>query len=442
MPLHDCTPSAQILHRARRLLRILFALLLLTACMAPPEAEVAGYLLAQRLGTLTPAPNPADPATTGSISGQVTHAGAPVSGATVVVAARTGRPYHAVTDSQGHYTITGVPAGQYVPAAVAPGFNEAMPTGLWGIPHLITVTPAAVVQAPEIRLTPYVARPLPDDIVLTVSGRYTATAPFPPGATSRVTAYRFTATDLAVPVNTLHLYLPPGVQRTPLPMLFMIYPGYVLGWEPVSVGFAAAGYAVVAISPMPEHGVDIEAHTYDARIAFDLARRGKLHPAIAPDQAVLLGGSFTSPILHRFLRNEATHVAAWVTVGGISNAFSLAEDFYAGRVQLPEEYTYAIPALGAPNVRPLLFLRYSPVFTPARLPTLIVHTDADTITPIDQAYQLEAALTAAGIPVETFYYEDVSHNLQIGDDLTDAGREMFTRVVDLARRHQDLPPRP
>src|SRR5690606_3928595 len=129
-------------------------------------------------------------------------------------------------------------------------------------------------------------------------------------------------------------------------------------WWPVSVGFASEGYAMVATSPIAGRGIDIDAHAQDARVAFQLAQSGALSPHIAPERAVILGGSFSSPILHRFLRDERDRVAGWVTVGGISNAFAAAADFYAGRLEMPENHLYTVPALGAPNLYPLPLLRY------------------------------------------------------------------------------------
>lgn len=421
----------------RRTIPISLLLILLAGCAAPPEANVLGYLLARHLGTLTPDPT----AATGAITGIVRDDAGPFAGATVVVATRIGQSFTATSDAQGRYTLTGVPVGQYVPAAVAPGYEETIATDILGIPRLVTVKAAQTAQAPVLTLTPHTAQPLPDNVPLTLIATYTATAPFPAGAASQVSAFAFE--HAGATIDSLRLYLPMELRAPRLPMLFMVYPTEADTWEPVSVGFAAAGYALVAVSPIGARGVDINAHAQDARVAFQLARQGRLHPAVAADEAILLGGSFSSPVLHRFLRDEYAHVTAWVTVGGISNGFDMAADFYAGRVQIPPPYELAIPALGAPNVRPLLFLRYSPVFTAAQLPpTLIVHTPADTITPIGQAYQLEAALRAAGVPVETFYYEDVHHNIQIGADLTDAGKEMYDRVLNLARRHQSLPPQP
>jgi len=49
----------------------------------------------------------------------------PIAGATVLVAERDGTPHTAITGADGRYRIEGVPPGEYVPAAVAPGYGEA-----------------------------------------------------------------------------------------------------------------------------------------------------------------------------------------------------------------------------------------------------------------------------------------------------------------------------
>ena len=148
-----------------------------------------------------------------------------------------------------------------------------------------------------------------------------------------------------------------------------------------------------------------------------------------------LGGSFSSAILIRLLRDVDSdkgegEIVAWVSVGGIANAFTGTADFYAGRIEMPPQYRLLIPALGPANLYPLAFLRYSPVYVASEFPpTMIVHTAADRIIPISQAEELEAQLRRAKIPVEAFYYDDVSHYLQIGDDMTAAGTEMFWRIL-------------
>jgi dipeptidyl aminopeptidase/acylaminoacyl peptidase len=103
---------------------------------------------------------------------------------------------------------------------------------------------------------------------------------------------------------------------------------------------------------------------------------------------------------------------------------------------MPPNYALLVPAFGLPNLYPLTFLRYSPVFVASELPpTLIVHTAADQVLPIDQAYALERAAKAAGVPVDTYYYSDTSHYLGIGDNLTDAGREMFYKIIEFVERY-------
>lgn len=442
-------PSAVTRHAARPLASKLLLLALcaalglsLAACSPTPAGNVLAYQVAKRLGTLEPRPAPI---VTGALTGTVLADGQPLPGATVVVAERLATPHVAVTDATGHYRIEGIPPGQYVPAAVAPGYAETVPS-LGSAPRLVTIQPGVATETAPILLARHVTQPLPEplsaSVALSLTNSHIVTSVFPAGAAASVQAFTFTHDDATI--DTLRVYLPLTMTaEARLPLLFMVYPTHVDGWESISVALASQGYALVAVSPVATRAMDIDAHAQDARIAFALARNGDLSPHIDPGPAIALGGSFSSAILHRFLRDERSHVAAWITVGGISNAFSGAADYYAGRIQLPPGYELAIPALGFADLFPLTFLSYSPVYTAGELPpTMVIHTAADHVTPIDQAYQLEAALKAAGVPVEPFYYEDVSHYLQIGEDMTDAGKEMFTRILDFIRRHQPAPAAP
>jgi len=45
------------------------------------------------------------------------------------------------------------------------------------------------------------------------------------------------------------------------------------------------------------------------------------------------------------------------------------------------------------------------------------------------------ALADAGVPFEAYYYEDVSHNIQIGDNLNEIGAEMFYRILDFVAQY-------
>lgn len=435
----------------------LMALLALVSCTPTPEANVIGYWLASRSDRLTAEYQGPRGTLTGTI---YTATAQPLPGATVLVAERSGVVHSAKTDATGHYQIAGIPPGRYVPAAVAPAYEEGQLASALGNPQLVQIEPEQVTVAPAIALQPYQPPPLPTDLAtavgLTLTGSAVVTAPFPAGSIATVQAYQFTYAG--VTVDTLRLYEPlhdplrtvgeatAGADQTadPLPLLLMIYPTATDAWQSVSVAYAAQGYALLAISPMAARALDIDAHAADARVALTLAQQGALSERIRPGPAVALGGSFSSAILHRFLRDNSAHevlandssdknVAGWVTVGGIADAFAGTNAFYKGEITIPPEYTYLIPALGAPNLYPLQFLRYSPVYTAAQLPpTLIIHTDADTIIPIEQAYALEEALRAADVPTQVFYYTDVSHYLQIDDQMTDAGRTMFYRVLEFA----------
>lgn len=414
-----------------------------SGCAPSPQRNVIAYLIAEQFGTTNLPPSSEPP---GSLAGTIEAGGAPVAGATVLVAGRNGIPYTAISDAAGRYQIENVPPGQYVPAAVAPGFEESIPTGIFDIPWLVTIRSDEESEAPVIHLQPHhpqsLPQPLASSVQLSQTAQFTSATNFPAGSAADVTAYQFVYHDATV--NTLRLYLPRQLEpQTQLPLLFMVYPSPVDNWVEISTAYAAQGYALVAISPIEARGLDVDAHAQDARVALALANSGALSKHIKPGKAIALGGSFSSAILIRLLRdvndgNTHSAIAAWVTVGGMSNAFTGTADFYAGKIEMPPQYRLLIPALGPANLYPLSFLRYSPVYVASELPpTMIVHTAADRIIPIEQAWQLEAELRSANVPVEAFYYEDVSHYLQIGADMTDAGAEMFWRILKFIETWQE-----
>ena len=459
-----CASRREAIRRDRgitgRLAGLLLFLWMATGCAPTPQGNVLGYLVSRQLGTFPSAAT--TPGITGAITGTVVADGRPVEGARVVVAERTGHPHSAETNAAGEFRIEDIPIGRYVPAAVARGFQEGASHGRWGIPQLIAVEEERTSVAPPLVLTVQPPQPFPPDLAdvaqLTATGWHTATAPFPAGSAAQV--YSFSFVRDGVTNDTLRVYLPlvGAAQSSPAagwPLVFILYPGVVDGWEAVSVAYAAQGYAVVALSPVGTWGTDVDAHAADARLALELVRQGALGQTaeIPVDAAhpVALGGSFSSAILHRLLRMEHAGgrdgngpapgaIRGWVTVGGIANAFTGAEAFYQGEIQIPEQYELLIPALGNPKVYPVPFLRYSPVYTADEMPpTLIIHTASDRIIPLEQAEELEAALRQADVPVETFYYEDTSHYLQINDQMTADAREMFFRVLDFIERYGTEP---
>lgn len=413
-----------------RLALPLLSVALVAACEPSPTVNVLGYMLEQRLG----GPVEPDPSVArGSVSGQVLHADEPVAGAAVIVATRTGTPFVARTDESGHYRIDNIPPGRYVPAAVAPEFEEAALSGAFDLPYPITVQAGETTQVPALILRRHRPRPLPAPLPeaadLWSSEPVTKTAPFPAGAVAWERAYAFTRAGARI--ISLRLYRPFPESGAKLPLLFGLFPGWVDDWAPVNVALADAGYTVLALSPTGAWGLDVAAHAEDARLALALARGGHLGVDLADVPAVALGGSFSSAMVNRLLRDERHQFVAWLTLGGVSNAFTGSADFYAKRLTFPERFQYLIPALGPANLYPLPFLYFSPVYTASHLPpTMIIHTDVDRIIPITQAYELEEALRDASVYVEVLYYEDVSHYLQIGEDMTESGEEMFWKVLE------------
>ncbi len=411
----------------------------ISACQPAPETNVLGYLLARQLDSLA-SPSLTQPR--GAIEGRVLAGDQPVADAVVLVAERTGQAHSAHSDDAGRYRIEDVPADFYVVAAVAPGFGEAALHNAWGGPTPVQVLSGQTAQASDLQLVPLAGNDAPTDaadLALRLTAEYTATAPFPPGSAAKVRAFAFDRAG--VTIDTLRLYLPLAAQPGDrYPLVLFVAPTAVDDWQYVSAAFAGQGLAVVAISPVAARGVDAEAQAQDTRAALALAQSGALGPEIGDNRPVAIGGSYSSAILARLVRTAGDQLGGWVSVGGLADAFAGAADYYAGRLQMPPNFELLVPAFGLPNLYPLTFLRYSPVFVASELPpTLIIHTAADRVLPIEQAYELEAAAKAAGVPVETYYYADTSHYLGIGDNLTDAGKEMFYKIVEFVKHYGEQP---
>ena len=135
------------------LLRALFLLpllLLLSACQPPPAANVAGFMLAQRLDSL---PSPSLHQPPGALEGRVLAGGRPLAGAVVLVAERTGQAHTATSDAAGRYRIENIPADEYVVAAVAPGYVESALQNAWGGPAPLRVRSGAVTFPLSLQLT-------------------------------------------------------------------------------------------------------------------------------------------------------------------------------------------------------------------------------------------------------------------------------------------------
>ena len=134
-----------------RTLLLLPLLLLLSACQPPPAANVAGFMLAQRLHSL---PSPSLHQPPGALEGRVLAGDLPLAGAVVLVAERTGQAHTATSDAAGRYRIENIPADDYVVAAVAPGYVESALQNAWGGPAPLRVRSGQTTQAPDLPLSP------------------------------------------------------------------------------------------------------------------------------------------------------------------------------------------------------------------------------------------------------------------------------------------------
>jgi dipeptidyl aminopeptidase/acylaminoacyl peptidase len=355
--------------------------------------------------------------------------GQPRAGAIALVATVRGQVYKARSDGRGRYRIDGVPPGHYVPLAAAWGYQETA-----GEP--IQVATGRLTRDVNFTLAPY--RPaLVEPSDLRIGAPQEAASDFPsPLVASR---FPFTFDVDGLTVDGGQLYLPPDASG-PLPTLFMVYPSASLNWDATSVALTRDGFAVLAVGPDADRGLDIEGHVRNLRAAFQLWQEGRIWPvgsvASTADRErwVMMSGSFGSLVMFRALR-DLPSVPAMVNVGGVSDAFLAVNSLYSEDLAIPPPYDTAVAALGRPDQDPAFFFAYSPVFFADRLPsTLIVHTYADEVISYNQATALDAAMTAAGVPHDLLLYEDTTHYLDAYNP-TQATHTVYERVVAFAKEH-------
>jgi dipeptidyl aminopeptidase/acylaminoacyl peptidase len=391
--------------------------------------NVAEYRLRVMWWSLTGQPG-FDPSQTGSLSGVIRNTrDEPVPDAIAMVATLRGQVYQARSDKRGQYRIDGVPPGRYVPLAAARGYAE------------MTREPVQVVAGrlqpnQDFALFPYRLAPVePAD--LQIGRPQQASSTFPTQLLASRTPFTFTLDGLAI--NGGQIYLPPDTSE-PLPTLFIVYPSAPLNWDATSVALTRDHFAVLAVGPDADRGLDIQGHVRDLRAAFQLWQTGPLRsaggttPLMDRKRWVMMSGSFGSLILFRALR-DLPPVPALVNVGGVSDAFLGVQSLYSEDLEIPPPYDSFIAAMGRPDRDPAFFFAYSPIFFADRLPpTLIVHTYADEVIPYNQATALDVAMTAAGVPHDLLLYEDTTHYLDAYNP-TQATYVVYERVVAFAKEH-------
>ncbi len=409
---------------------LLGCLFLQTACLSP-VTNLVQYGLADGERYLFPAAESG----TGVLVGRVMYEGRPVAQATVLVAEPEGTPHVTTTDSRGRYRLTGIPPGHYVPIAVAEGLENTVLHNFLGVPQAIRINHGVTVEVPDIQMAAPPQKVVlgpnaATDYALTRLEAYTRTTPFPHGAQAQVQHWSFVRDE---EVNdTLYVYLPGHAAPDTgcFPLLFAIYPGHSLQWEDLSVAFASQGFAVVALSPLLAYGRDVQEHGTDAHLALHFGLQGILDPRIDVSMPLAMSGSYGSAVLNRLIRVAEEPFAAVVLLGGISNAFTGAAAFYAGQLDWPVHLGYILASLGTANAKPDNFMEFAPVYSARSMPpTFLVHTLDDTMVPIAQSYEYAQALEAAQVPVQTHYFADESHYLQIGANTSDVTRDLFARTL-------------
>jgi hypothetical protein len=342
---------------------------------------------------------------TGALSGAVVDAQArPVAGAAVVVATINGQAYSAYTSSEGRYRIEGVPAGNYLPRAVAPGYRQAPPSGPGT--GVATVRAGQTTGGIDFSLQPTTPQEPGRDDQLEIGPPSIATADNPRPSEAVRRPFTFTNESMVLKGGLVH-EPPAALGPGPFPILLIIYPGEARLWEGVSVPLAANGYVVVSYFPV--RLIDLEGDVRDLEVLLGLVASGKLSARGDASKIVLIGGSVSTAytyLMARELERSQVHrnLKAAVQYGGLFDFFRYRNTWEKGQIVIDpgiSELEYLLVAFGRPDTRPELYLRLSPRYAlgPGTMPpTLLVHTGKDIIVPPEQSRIADEKLTQLGTP--------------------------------------------
>jgi acetyl esterase/lipase len=357
----------------------------------------------------------------GGLAGQVTGPdGQPLPNAIVLVAEATGETHYDYTDLDGHYEITDIPAGRYVPLAAAWGFE--MRTA-----PMVQVRARQTTSRVHFVLPRRAPTPIRIPELLEMGARTIVTGTFPHSDT-RAERIDFAFARDGLLIHADRIYQPVGA-ASPLPTLVMIFPSEEPHWDPPAIAFASQGFTVLSIKTMMARGLDIQAHADDVRAAITLLLEGRLTPAADPKRMAWLAGSFSTLFMYLVLP-DYPEVKAIITVGGISDAFLGVQALYYESLEIPERFQFAVASLGRPDRDPAFLMQYSPAFFARHMPpTLVVHTPADRVIPSSQSVRFAQALADAGIPHELILYQDTTHYLNTINPSPE-GVAVFWRMVE------------
>lgn len=352
--------------------------------------------------------------------------GNPVYQARVLVARRDGMAWSGEADARGSYRITNVPAGNYVPVAGAPGFDDlaVRRAGLFGTGIAagrttrldLTLTPSAAPRAPpaeKFRLDP------PQTLVIE--------APLPAKAVER--QIRF---EVGGKPNQVAFYYTPVDGVGALPTLLAVYPGPADMWKQVSLPLAQAGYAVIAVGP--DYALDLEPAVDDLERLIAKLKEG-IFPRADPKRLAAFGGSYSSLHVFRLLDRGNKDVRAILLLGPPTDLFELRRQFEAGTFFPPFGLDKALVALGLPDRNPEPYWRYSARYHARGLnvPVMLIHSKIDEIVPFTQSQILADELGRLGKPYELHILEGMGHYL-LEPKRTPAIDDLFRTTTEFFKR--------
>jgi dipeptidyl aminopeptidase/acylaminoacyl peptidase len=237
------------------------------------------------------------------------------------------------------------------------------------------------------------------------------------------------------------VYLPPGSE--PVPTLLNIHGGpasqYGFGFFDEFQVYVGAGFGVIACNPRGSAGKGREFLTAvvgDGWGRVDLAdvlavveAAVERFPRIDPERLGVMGGSYGG------------FLTAWVTAhdtrfrSAVVERALLSFPSFWGTSDIGPTFTPNYTEADYPDGWPVWF-EHSPIAHAHRVrtPTLILHSENDFRSPIEQAEQYFVALLRNGTPVEFLRFPEEGHEMSRSGKPRHR-RERFEAIIDWHRRH-------
>lgn len=407
-------------------LLLLIAVLVFLTSDSPrvwPYRNTLHYVVRKRFGTLQPSLQ----LPPGALQGVVRSTwGRPIEGATVLVSAPDGTAFMDETDAEGHYQLTNVPPGSYIPVAGAPGFEDLALHTWFGVQvatNRTTELDLTLDQRTSSTASPAV------DVQLSAPQTWAIQQPLPARAVRRELSF----TAAGQPNQLTLFYTPDDGQTTLLPTLLAVYPGPADQWESVSLPLAQAGYAVIAVGPA--YALDLEADVDDLERLVGLAKAGRL-PRADGTRIGALGGSYSGLHVMRLAVRAPHALQAALLLGPPTDMFELRRQFEAGTFFPPFGLDQGLIALGLPHQVPERYWRYSSRYhaRDIQMPVMLIHSKEDEVVPFTQSQLLASELARLGLPHELHILEGMGHYL-LATERTPAIDDLFKTTVDFFDRH-------